>query len=194
MKMTAPAAAAAPAAVPQAGRATGRFGTPLGLAAALAAAALLLLVLGLAAGSQGWSFAWGEDAELITAIRAPRSMGAFLAGALLGLSGAIAQGLFRNPLADPYLLGSAAGAGLGVVLVLAAGGLLGASLGLAATGALLRLGLVADEIPGGGNVLKALPATPDSGNTRLAVRLASEEATELSNPANSLVDCRYSVR
>ena len=134
--------AASPAAPPPAGHTTGRVGTPRGLAAALAAAALLLLGLGLAAGSQGWSFAWGEEAELIAAIRAPRSLGAWLAGALLGLSGAIAQGLFRNPLADPYLLGSAAGAGLGVVLVLAAGGLLGASLGLAATGLLLRLGLV----------------------------------------------------
>jgi iron complex transport system permease protein len=73
-------------------------------------------------------------------------LGALAAGALLGLAGAIAQGLFRNPLADPYLLGSAAGAGLGVVLVLAAGGLLGTTLGHqwspALTDALLRTGLV----------------------------------------------------
>jgi iron complex transport system permease protein len=39
-----------------------------------------------------------------------------LGGALLGLAGAIAQGVFRNPLADPYLLGSASGASLGVAL------------------------------------------------------------------------------
>ena len=108
----------------------------------LAGAALVVAVLGLSAGAQGWSLAWGADADLITAIRAPRTLGALLAGALLGLAGALAQGLFRNPLADPYLLGSAAAAGLGVVLVLAAGGLLGASMGLAAAGALLRLGLV----------------------------------------------------
>jgi iron complex transport system permease protein len=57
------------------------------------------------------------------------------------LAGALAQGLFRNPLADPYLLGSAAGAGLGVVLVLAAGGLLGQHIGLATADGLLRLGL-----------------------------------------------------
>ena len=44
------------------------------------------------------------------------------------LAGALAQGLFRNPLADPFLLGSAAGAGLGVVLVLAAGSALVGSL------------------------------------------------------------------
>lgn len=116
--------------------------TALRLAALLCAAAALLVVLGFAAGSEGWSFAWRDDAELIAAIRAPRTLGAFCAGALLGLAGAIAQGLFRNPLADPYLLGSAAGAGLGVVLVLAAGGLLGGSLGLATAGWLLRIGLV----------------------------------------------------
>jgi iron complex transport system permease protein len=46
-------------------------------------------------------------------------VGAFVAGALLGLAGAIAQGLFRNPLADPYLLGSASGASLGVAIALA---------------------------------------------------------------------------
>lgn len=51
-------------------------------------------------------------------IRLPRTLGAWLAGALLGLAGAIAQGLFRNPLAEPYLLGSASGAALGVTVSL----------------------------------------------------------------------------
>jgi iron complex transport system permease protein len=112
------------------------------LALALCGLGALGLVLGLAAGSEGWSWAWAAEWELIAAIRAPRSVGALLVGALLGLGGAIAQGLFRNPLADPYLLGSAAGAGLGVVLVLAAGGLLGHRIGLATAEMLLRLGLV----------------------------------------------------
>ncbi len=118
------------------------------LAWGLAVAALVLILIGLCAGAEGWSLAWREDAGLILAIRAPRTLGALLAGALLGLAGALAQGLFRNPLADPYLLGSAAGAGLGVVLVLAAGGLLGASMGLAAAGALLRVGLVGAAFAG----------------------------------------------
>jgi iron complex transport system permease protein len=116
--------------------------TPIRLGLMLTAAALILLLLGLAAGPEGWSLAWGADGDFVLAVRAPRTVGALLAGALLGLAGALAQGLFRNPLADPYLLGSAAGASLGVVLVLAAGGLLGATLGLATAGALLRLGLV----------------------------------------------------
>jgi iron complex transport system permease protein len=119
----------------------GRLGLLLG------AAALALGALGLAAGPDGWSFDWRGQADLIGAIRAPRTLGALLAGMLLGLAGALAQGLFRNPLADPFLLGGAAGAGLGVVLVLAAGGLAGATLGLAA-GGLLRLGLVGAAFAG----------------------------------------------
>ena len=80
---------------------------------------LLLLLIGLGAlvGSEG--FAWSQvqaDASLIADIRLPRTLGACLAGALLGLAGALAQGLFRNPLADPYLLGSASGASLGVAI------------------------------------------------------------------------------
>jgi iron complex transport system permease protein len=66
-----------------------------------------------------------------------------MVGALLGLSGAIAQGLFRNPLADPFLLGSAAGSGLGVVLVLAGASIGGASISLATVAWMERVGLVA---------------------------------------------------
>jgi iron complex transport system permease protein len=110
--------------------------------------AALLLVLGLAAGSDGWSWQWRQEADLLWAIRAPRSLGALLVGMLLGLAGAIAQGLFRNPLADPYLLGSAAGSGLGVVLVLAAGGWFGHQIGLASAELLQRLGLVGGAFVG----------------------------------------------
>lgn len=118
------------------------------LVLALTFAAAAAMLLGLAAGADGLSLAWRDDLDLITAIRAPRTFGAFGVGALLGLAGAIAQGLFRNPLADPYLLGTAAGAGLGVVAVLAAGGVFGAAMGLATAGALLRLGLVGAAFAG----------------------------------------------
>ncbi len=57
--------------------------------------------------------------SIVWEIRLPRTLGSLFCGALLGLSGALAQGLFRNPLADPYLLGSASGATLGVVSALA---------------------------------------------------------------------------
>jgi iron complex transport system permease protein len=70
--------------------------------------------------------------QIVWQIRLPRTLGAWGAGALLGLAGAVAQGLFRNPLADPFLLGSASGASLGVALALAAmgggAGMLGASM------------------------------------------------------------------
>jgi iron complex transport system permease protein len=116
--------------------------SPQRLALALLAGSAAVILLGLAAGSEGWSLAWRDEWDLVAAIRAPRTVGALLTGALLGLAGALAQGLFRNPLADPYLLGAAAGAGLGVVLVLAAGGALGAHIGLANAELLQRLGLV----------------------------------------------------
>ena len=119
------------------------------LALGLALGTLLLLLAGLAAGSEGWSIigsaqTWnGPDGALIIGqIRAPRTLGAWLTGALLGLAGATAQGLFRNPLADPYLLGSASGASLGVVLVLAASALGGHAISLATADLLARFGLV----------------------------------------------------
>ena len=117
-------------------------GAPRRLMAQLLAATALLLLLGLLAGGEGLSLTVRDDLTLLAHIRAPRTLGAWLAGALLGLAGALAQGLFRNPLADPYLLGSAAGASLGVVLVLVAGGAMGANLGASTVSALLQLGLL----------------------------------------------------
>lgn len=99
-----------------------RLALLLALGLLLASAALLLL--GVSVGSTGFESArnmW-QDAQalqIVREIRLPRTLGAWLAGALLGLAGAVAQGLFRNPLADPYLLGSASGASLGVALAMA---------------------------------------------------------------------------
>ncbi|GAB3360334.1 MULTISPECIES: FecCD family ABC transporter permease [Giesbergeria] len=114
------------------------------LALALLCSSLLLLPLGTAVGSTGlenlWPTLWGNESDtasrtmawqIIWDIRLPRTLGAWCAGALLGLAGAVAQGLFRNPLADPYLLGSASGASLGVALALA---LMGSGIGMAGTG------------------------------------------------------------
>ena len=53
---------------------------------------------------------------IITELRLPRVLGAALVGGALGLAGALAQTLFRNPLADPYLLGVANGASLLVIM------------------------------------------------------------------------------
>jgi iron complex transport system permease protein len=95
--------------------------SPALLAGWLVAASAGLLALGVAVGSMGWEPLLdpsGAGLTIVWEIRLPRTLGAWMAGALLGLSGAVAQGLFRNPLADPYLLGSASGAALGVALLL----------------------------------------------------------------------------
>ena len=82
------------------------------LGAVLLALSAGLLLLGAGVGSTGFEsvLAARHDPvalQIVWDIRLPRTLGAWLAGALLGLAGAVAQGLFRNPLADPYLLGSA---------------------------------------------------------------------------------------
>lgn len=120
----------------------------LALLLALGAAGI---VAGVLIGSTGWADLGNDSMGVILwEIRLPRSLGAWWAGALLGMAGAMAQGLFRNPLADPYLLGSASGAQLAVALVLAltgtstAGASLLASVGLttaAFIGTLVGVGL-----------------------------------------------------
>ena len=94
----------------------------LGKLTGLIALSLLLISLGTILGSSGmnWNFSQTDSAILFD-IRLPRTLGTFVAGALLGLAGGIAQSLFRNPLADPYLLGSASGALLGVSSILCIG-------------------------------------------------------------------------
>lgn len=121
------------------------------LAGAVVAAGLM--ALGSCIGSTGvenlLALGWGPMADadpaqaamarqIVWEIRLPRTLGAWAAGALLGLAGAVAQGLFRNPLADPYLLGSATGASLGVALALAA---LGGAAGMLGGAPLIREGL-----------------------------------------------------
>ncbi|WP_312306314.1 iron ABC transporter permease [Pulveribacter sp.] len=114
----------------------------------LLAASALLVLLGASVGSTGFESVlhMGQDAlarQIVWDIRLPRTLGAWLAGALLGLAGAVSQGLFRNPLADPYLLGSASGAALGGAVAMA---LLGVS--PAAAGWLARLGLTSAAFAG----------------------------------------------
>ena len=104
-----------------------------GVALAVAAAALL-------------SGSAGLDGELILALRASRVAAAAGVGALLALAGLMMQSLLRNPLADPYVLGTSGGASVGALLALMAGASLwlGAGLGaLAASLALLMLTRVA---------------------------------------------------
>lgn len=61
-----------------------------------------------------------QDAAIVWELRLPRAVLGLLVGAVLALAGGCYQGVFRNPLADPYLLGVAAGAGLGATIVVVA--------------------------------------------------------------------------
>ena len=112
------------------------------LAGALLAAVLLSLGLGavaievgeiiaILAGALGLDLSEGigrREEMVLLAIRLPRVLLGLLAGAALALSGAVLQGLFRNPLADPALIGVSMGAALAAVAAIVLGGALTAIL------------------------------------------------------------------
>ena len=108
---------------------TGRTPGGRALRGLMAVAALTVVVglsLGLGARSVGLADLWigltgtpQTIAEAAVAARLPRTVLAALAGASLAMAGAAMQGLTRNPLADPGLLGTNAGAALAVVIALA---------------------------------------------------------------------------
>ncbi|MBB3589869.1 iron complex transport system permease protein [Rhizobium sp. BK529] len=72
-----------------------------------------------------------RDRIIIFDIRLPRAILGFLIGGSLAVSGAVMQGLFRNPLADPGLVGVSSGAGLGAVVMIVLGSTVAAPLYLA---------------------------------------------------------------
>jgi iron complex transport system permease protein len=113
-----------------------RPGLLAGGAAALAGAALLAVLVGPVRLGPGAVLAelagrlplvdttsglTAQEQAILWQLRLPRVVLGGLVGALLALAGAAYQGVFRNPLADPYLLGAAAGAGLGATLAIAYG-------------------------------------------------------------------------
>lgn len=105
---------------------------PLRWGLALAGASVVV-ALALALGSGGW------DTHLIVTLRWPRVLAAAGVGALLALAGLMMQVLLRNPLADPYVLGTSGGASVGALaaMMLGLGVWLGAAAGAIAAGALL---------------------------------------------------------
>ncbi|ATO17915.1 ABC transporter permease [Micromonospora sp. WMMA2032] len=80
-----------------------------------------------------------REVAIVTELRLPRVVLGLLVGALLALAGGCYQGVFRNPLADPYLLGVAAGAGFAVTVAI----VLGAGAGGALTGLPVTIPLAA---------------------------------------------------
>ena len=135
--------------------ATGRAGMLLLLACAVVALCALSLAIGtrsvswadMVAGLRGATDSIGQAA---VAVRIPRTLMAAAAGAALGLSGAIMQGVTRNPLADPGILGINNGAALVVVIGIAWFGIAAASTFIWV--AILGAGLTAAFVYGVGSI------------------------------------------
>jgi iron complex transport system permease protein len=141
----------------------------LGMRPAVLALLVLLLagafVLSLAAGSvaiplpdllailQGQQPAHAPWATIVWDVRLPKALTATLAGAALGVAGLQMQTLFRNPLADPFVLGVSAGASLGVALVVLSVGVVSGSALLTVSGVLNNVSLSLAASIGAGGVL-----------------------------------------
>ncbi len=147
----------------------------LGLIAFVLGACALSLTSGAAGLGLGDLLAalWGEgltlrDRVVLFDIRLPRLAMGLAVGAALAVSGVLLQGLFRNPLADPGIVGIGAGAGLGAVLAIVLGGLLPAGLA-AALG--MHLVPVAAFLGGWGATLLLYRVATAGGRTDVATML-----------------------
>ncbi|WP_101258847.1 FecCD family ABC transporter permease [Streptomyces barkulensis] len=124
----APAAPGRPVAGPRRARTARRPVAVAAVSAALALAVLLSLAVGsraIAPDAVYEALVHGGDgpaAQVVRTMRAPRTLLAVLVGAALGLAGCVMQGLTRNPIAEPGILGVSQGAALGVVLAIAFAG------------------------------------------------------------------------
>lgn len=116
------------------------------LAAAVGVAAAGLFLGETALTASQLATAFGDPSsgahQVLFDIRLPRTAAALVVGAALGLAGAVMQGLLRNPLADPGVLGVSAGAGLGAALAITLGlAAVPGAIEAAALGAALGVGL-----------------------------------------------------
>lgn len=125
--------------------------------AVLGVAALLLALLSgsadLAPGELARAALGGGDdvaRAVLFDLRLPRALTAFAVGALLAMSGVLLQALFRNPLADPYVLGVSGGAAVSALLALSLGAGVLATQGAAGAGAVAAVALVWALGSGGG--------------------------------------------
>ena len=79
--------------------------------------------------------------EVFCLLRIPRALTSAICGAVLALAGAQMQAIFRNPLADPHIMGVSSGAGLGAAIVTLAGGTAAGGSAASATADGLRTGI-----------------------------------------------------
>jgi iron complex transport system permease protein len=102
----------------------GRLAALLGLAAVVFVVALLIGSSNLSLDHTVGALLSGTDdtaRAVIMEVRLPRLLAAFGVGGLLAVAGVLLQALFRNPLADPYVLGVSGGAAVGALLAMLAG-------------------------------------------------------------------------
>ena len=123
------------------------------LALAVFLAALLIGSSGISAPRALAALAGGGDEAtrtVLIGVRLPRVLAGFGVGSLLALSGVLLQALFRNPLADPYVLGVSGGAAVGALLAMIAGTAVVVVQSAAVAGALAAVGVVYLLARGGG--------------------------------------------
>jgi iron complex transport system permease protein len=123
------------------------------LAAAVFLAALLIGSSGIGVRQALEALGGSGDAtarSVLVGVRLPRVLAAFGVGSLLALSGVLLQALFRNPLADPYVLGVSGGAAVGALLAMIAGAAALFVQSAAVAGALAAVGTVYLLARGGG--------------------------------------------
>jgi iron complex transport system permease protein len=123
------------------------------LALVVFAAALLIGTSGVGVkGALGALTGAGDDAarSVLFDVRLPRLLAAFGVGGLLAVAGVLLQALFRNPLADPFVLGVSGGAAIGALLAMLMGAALVVVQSSAAIGALVAVGAVYVLARGGG--------------------------------------------
>lgn len=126
-----------------------------------------------------------RDHAILWSIRLPRVAMAIVVGATLAVAGAAYQAVFRNPLADPYLLGVSSGAGLGVTVAVVAG----ASIGFGGGG----LGIVGAAFVGGVIAVSAtymVSRGVGHGSSATVVVLAGVAVAAFANAAQTYVQQR----
>jgi iron complex transport system permease protein len=154
-----------------------RIGATLAGVLVLLVAAAALLSLAVGRTSAGPTFGFGRAdiaATILVQIRLPRALLGLLVGGTLGLCGAALQGLLRNPLAEPGLLGASSGAAFGAVLVF--------YFGLGGATLLLPLGAVAGSL----TALAALYALSRRRGDLLTIVLAGIAINALAASLTSL--------
>jgi iron complex transport system permease protein len=182
-----------------------------GLAVLLAVAAAAVFLASLLIGSSGMGlrqvagalFGRGDEAarNVMIVVRLPRVLAAFGVGSLLALSGVLLQALFRNPLADPYVLGVSGGAAVGGLLAMVAGAAVAVVQSAAIVGALGAVSIVYLLARGGGTprllltgvalasacgaVISVLMAVADSSRVRGMMFWLAGDLEWASNPWTS---------